>query len=74
VQALDASMCAFAFPNVSLTLVCLSLVGCVFVWQSDYNDPLEMIKHLFVGSEGTFGFVSRATYHSVRPSRVCQLF
>jgi D-lactate dehydrogenase len=31
----------------------------------DFNDPLEMIKHLFVGSEGTFGFVSRATYHSV---------
>jgi len=31
----------------------------------DYTDPLEMIKHLFVGSEGTFGFVSRATYHSV---------
>ena len=31
----------------------------------DFTDPLEMIKHLFVGSEGTFGFVSRATYHSV---------
>ena len=33
--------------------------------RSDFTDPLEMIKHLFVGSEGTFGFVSRATYHSV---------
>lgn len=31
----------------------------------DFTDPLEMVKHLFVGSEGTFGFVSRATYHSV---------
>lgn len=38
---------------------------CGLYTLSDYTDPLEMIKHLFVGSEGTFGFVSRATYHSV---------
>ena len=31
----------------------------------DFDEPLEVVKHLFVGSEGTFGFVSRATYHSV---------
>jgi hypothetical protein len=59
---------------MSLLLLRVSLAGCVYVWQSDFNDPLEMIKHLFVGSEGTFGFVSRATYHSVRSSLVCQPF
>ena len=32
---------------------------------ADFEEPLEIVKHLFVGSEGTFGFVSRATYHSV---------
>ena len=32
---------------------------------ADFDEPLEVVKHLFVGSEGTFGFVSRATYHSV---------
>lgn len=31
----------------------------------DFDSPLEIIKHLMVGSEGTFGFVSRATYHTV---------
>jgi len=31
----------------------------------DFDQPLEIIKHLMVGSEGTLGFVSRATYHSV---------
>jgi len=31
----------------------------------DFENPLEIIKHLMVGSEGTLGFVSRATYHTV---------
>jgi D-lactate dehydrogenase len=31
----------------------------------DFEEPLEIIKHLMVGSEGTLGFVSRATYHTV---------
>jgi len=31
----------------------------------DFDEPKEMIKHLMVGSEGTLGFVSRATYHTV---------
>ena len=29
------------------------------------DDPIEIVKHLIVGSEGTLGFVSRATYHTV---------
>lgn len=29
------------------------------------DDPIEMIKRLIIGSEGTFGFVSQATYNTV---------
>ncbi len=29
------------------------------------DNPVEIIKHLMIGSEGTFGFVSRATYNTV---------
>lgn len=29
------------------------------------DDPIEIIKHLMIGSEGTLGFVSRATYNTV---------
>ena len=29
------------------------------------EDPIEVIKHLMIGSEGTLGFVSRATYNTV---------
>ena len=29
------------------------------------DDPIEIIKRLMIGSEGTFGFVSRATYNCV---------
>lgn len=29
------------------------------------DNPIEIIKHLMIGSEGTFGFVSRATYNTV---------
>jgi len=28
-------------------------------------DPIEIIKRLMIGSEGTLGFVSRATYNTV---------
>jgi hypothetical protein len=29
------------------------------------DDPIEMIKRLMIGSEGTLGFVSQATYNTV---------
>lgn len=31
----------------------------------DYQDPLEIIKHLIIGSEGTLGFISQITYRTV---------
>ena len=37
------------------------------------SDPIEIIKRLMIGSEGTLGFVSRATYNTVPewPNKVC---
>lgn len=31
----------------------------------DYEEPIEIIKHLMIGSEGTLGFISDITYHTV---------
>lgn len=38
------------------------------------SDPIEIIKRLMIGSEGTFGFVARATYNTVPewPNKVCR--
>ena len=33
--------------------------------DNDAKDPIEIIKRLMIGSEGTLGFVSRATYNTV---------
>jgi D-lactate dehydrogenase len=31
----------------------------------DFSDPFEIIEHLIIGSEGTLGFISEITYHTV---------
>lgn len=31
----------------------------------DYTDPIDILAHLMIGSEGTLGFISRITYHTV---------
>jgi D-lactate dehydrogenase len=31
----------------------------------DYEDPIDILSHLMIGSEGTLGFISRITYNTV---------
>ena len=31
----------------------------------DFQDPIDIIAHLMIGSEGTLGFISEITYHTV---------
>jgi len=31
----------------------------------DFTDPIDMIKHLMIGSEGTLGFIADITFHTV---------
>ena len=31
----------------------------------DFSDPIEVIKHLMIGSEGTLGFIAEITYNTV---------
>ena len=41
----------------------------------DYEDPIDIIKHLIVGSEGTLAFISNITYNTVvdEPFKSCGL-
>jgi D-lactate dehydrogenase len=31
----------------------------------DFDDPIDVLQHLLIGSEGTLGFISDITYHTV---------
>lgn len=41
----------------------------------DYRDPVQILQHLMIGSEGTLGFISRITYRTVEdlPSKASAL-
>lgn len=41
----------------------------------DFSDPIEILSHLFIGSEGTLGFISACEYECVQdlPHKTCAL-
>lgn len=41
----------------------------------DFDDPIEILQHLMIGSEGTLGFISEITYRTVPdpPEKACSL-
>jgi D-lactate dehydrogenase len=42
----------------------------------DYRDPIDVIEHLMIGSEGTLGFIAEITYNTVieHPHKASALF
>lgn len=41
----------------------------------DFSDPVDILQHLMIGSEGTLGFISDATFNSVPdlPEKACSM-
>jgi D-lactate dehydrogenase len=37
----------------------------------DFDDPIDIIQHLMIGSEGTLGFIAEVSYHTV-PEHPCK--
>ena len=35
----------------------------------DYTDPVDIVEHLLIGSEGTLGFITEASFHTVPLAR-----
>ncbi|OJV37762.1 MAG: 4Fe-4S ferredoxin [Bacteroidia bacterium 43-41] len=36
----------------------------------DFSDPVDILQHLMIGSEGTLGFISQATFETVHDARL----
>lgn len=54
-----------ALINKKFAIKCTTGYSINALVDFDVNDPIEIIKRLMIGSEGTLGFVSQATYNTV---------
>lgn len=60
-------MCGSPCPPASACCSAAAAAGYSLNALVDFplDNPIEIIKHLMIGSEGTLGFVSKATYNTV---------